>query len=215
MNQLIAIVFLLYSVLPAGAQKKPAIVNLSLTKPEKAILYIGVDNILSVRGEMPGKYFHLERSNGPLELKAGTQLRAILRYETAGRDTFRLYAGDDLIAEKIYEIIPTGNYGAKLDLTNDSVVTKSALIKAKRVVATMPGTYYKPVEKIVLYTITAMQGGRKIKQWKNEGATFSESFATAVSDLPAGTVLHFDGIKISHKTKGLLPVPPFRITLQD
>ena len=215
MNQLIAIVILLFSVFPAGAQKKPAIVNLSLTKPEKAILYIGVDNILSVRGEMPGKYFHLERSNGPLELKAGTQLRAVLRYEAAGRDTFRLFAGDHLIAEKVYEIIPTGNYGAMLALTNDSVVTKSALIKAKKVVATMPGTYYRPGEKVVTYTITALQNGKKIKQWKIEGASFNETFAAAVADLPAGTVLLFDAIKISHKTKGLLPVPPFRITLQD
>lgn len=215
MRNWIVLVFLMLSVQLTNAQKKPAIVNLSLTKPEKAILYIGIDNILSVRGEMPGKYFHLERSNGPLELKAGTQLRAILRYETAGHDTIRLYAGDALIAEKVYEIIPTGNYGAKLALTNDSAVTKETLIKAKRVIATMPGTYYRPGEKVAVYTITATQNGRKLKQWKNEGATFSETFAAAVADLPSGCVLLFDGIKISHKTKGLLPVPPFRITLQD
>lgn len=215
MKKLAALFLCLITVLQMQAQKKPEIVNLSLTKPGKALLYIGIDNILSIRGEMPGKYFRLERSNGPVALKGGTQLRAILRYESTGRDTFRLYAGDQLISEKVYEIVATGNYGARLAQTNDSVLTKTQLIKVKKVEATMPGTFYKPNEKVVAYTITALLNGKKTKQWKIEGSTFNEAFATSVSGLPAGTVLVFDNIKISHKTKGLLPVPSFRITLQD
>ena len=110
-----------------NAQKSPALVNMSLTKPEKAILYTGVDNVLMLKGEVPGKYLQIERSNGPVEWKGGTQLRAVVRYETPGTDTFRVYAGEKVIIEKIFEIKPLGILKAGLKGTRDTLLSATEL----------------------------------------------------------------------------------------
>lgn len=197
------------------AQRPPALVNLRLTRPEKPIMYTGVDNLLALRGELPGKYFRLERSGGPLELKAGTTLTAVLRYTETGTDTFRLYNGEQLILEKIYEIKSTGTYTARLNRMRDTALGRTDLATSGGLELIMPETYYKPAEPIVSYQLTAIVNGRKVKTWKCEGMKFPDDFLPFLQKQPAGAQFHFEEITFRHKTQGLKKTAPVYILLKD
>lgn len=208
-------VLLIYCLQNVQAQKALALVNLSLTRPDKGVMYTGVDNRIAIKGEIPGKYLRLERSNGPVELRAGTQLTAIVRYAETGTDTFRVYSGEELLLEKIYEIKSTGDYAARLHMMRDTSLGKEDLKAAGKLELYMPDTYYKPNEKIVSYSLTAFVNGKKMKTWKCEGNLFPPDFLTFVHQQAAGTQFHFSEILFSHKTKGLQHLKPIRILLKD
>lgn len=206
---------LVYCLQNVQAQKSLALVNLSLTRPEKGVMYTGVDNRIAIKGQIPGKYLRLERSNGPVDLRAGTQLTAIVRYAQTGTDTFRVYSGDELLLEKIYEIKNTGNYAARLHMMRDTSLGKTDIEAAGKLELYMPDSYYKPNEKIVSYTLIAFVNGKKVKTWKCEGKLFPPDFITFVHQQPAGAQFHFNDILFSHKTKGLQHLKPIRILLKD
>lgn len=200
---------------PATAQKTVALVNLSLTRPEKGVMYTDTDNRIMIKGELPGKYIRLERSNGSVDLRAGTQLTALIRYTVTGTDTFRVYSGEELILEKIYEVKNPGKYAARLYMMRDTALGREDLKAAGKLELYMPDTYYKPNEKIVSYTLAAYMNGKRMKTWKCEGNRFPEDFITFVQQQPAGAQFHFENILFSHKTKGIQTAPSIRILLKD
>jgi hypothetical protein len=190
------ILFLLISC-SVNAQKSPALVNMSLTKPEKAILYTGVDNVLMLKGEVPGKYLQIERSNGPVEWKGGTQLRAIVRYEQPCTDTFRVYAGEKLVIEKVFEVKPLGTLKAGLKGTRDTLLSATELATITGLELTMPETYYRPRNKILGYTISIFRDGKKLRVFKMENIAFTEEVKKYFQSLlPASRIL-FEYIQVA------------------
>jgi hypothetical protein len=116
--------FLIISLFTLGghafAQKKPTLINTSLTKPEMAIMYVSVENVIMVYGNIPGKYIRMERSGGPLEVRPGMAMRALLKYTEIGFDTLRVFDNDKLIIEKVYEIKKLSTYAIGIKGTRDS-----------------------------------------------------------------------------------------------
>lgn len=180
----------------AFAQKKPTLINTSLTKPEMAIMYVGVENVIMVYGNIPGKYIRMERSGGPLEVRPGMAMRALLKYTEIGFDTLRVFDNDKLIIEKVYEIKKLSSYAIGIKGTRDSILTKDEFLKAKSLELFMPGGYYKPKQKISSYTITISNESGKVLQKVNvEGTTFSEALELHLDKLKTGTSLLFSDIK--------------------
>lgn len=214
-NRYLLLLCLLLPLTLCVAQRPPALVNLRLTRPEKPIMYTGVDNLLALRGELPGKYFRLERSGGPVELKAGTTLTAVLRYTETGTDTFRLYSGEQLLLEKTYEIKSPGTYAARLSRMRDTALGRADLAAAGGLELIMPETYYKPAEPIVSYKLTAVVNGRKVKTWTCEGMKFPDDFLPFVQQQAAGAQFHFEEITFRHKIQGLKKTAPVYILLKD
>jgi len=183
---------------PLQAQKAATIINASLTKPEKAIMYIGVNNVIRLYGEIPGKYIRLERSGGPLELKAGTGIQTTLKYTSEGHDTLRIYDNEKLIIEKVYEVRALGKYEIGIKSIRDSVVTLTELLKAKELEVYMPGEYYRPKAKVTSFIIR-LENLKNKKQEKIQviGNNFTKSIEAIKQNLVAGSFLVFEKIKIS------------------
>ena len=194
----------------ATAQKKPTLINTSLTKPEMAIMYVGVENAIMVYGEIPGKYIRMERSGGPLEVRPGMAMRALLKYTEVGFDTLRVFDNDKLIIEKVYEIKNLGTYAIGLKGTRDSVLTKEEFLKSKSLELYMPGGYYKPKQKISSYTVFIYSATKKLLKKIN---VLGNEFINLMKDdneiiLP-GCIIEFNNFNITsqnetiHTLKGL------------
>ena len=205
--------FLLYHI--AFAQKKPTLINTSLTKPEMAIMYVGVENVIMIYGEIPGKYIRMERSGGPLEVRPGMAMRALLKYTEVGFDTLRVFDNDKLIIEKVYEIKNLGTYAIGIKGTRDSVLTKEEFLKAKSLELFMPGGYYKPKQKISSCTITISSETGKVLQKVNiEGINFSTPLELHLDKIQAETSLLFSDIKDILGDNSVKKFNPFKIKIK-
>lgn len=211
--------FLIISILLYGghafAQKKPTLINTSLTKPEMAIMYVGVENVIMVYGNIPGKYIRMERSGGPLEVRPGMAMRALLKYTEVGFDTLRVFDNDKLIIEKVYEIKKLSSYAIGLKGTRDSVLTKEEFLKAKSLELYMPGGYYKPKQKISSYTITILsESGKALQKVNVEGTNFYTPLELHLDKIKAGTSIFFSDIKALLGGNSIKKFDPFKIKIK-
>jgi hypothetical protein len=210
MNKYIFTLLLLLLYHVAFAQKKPTLINTSLTKPEMAIMYAGVENVIMVYGEIIGKYIRMERSGGSLEVRPGMAMRALLKYTEVGFDTLRVFDNDKLIIEKVYEIKTLGSYAIGIKGTRDSVLTKEEFLKAKSLELFMPGGYYKPKQKIYSYTIFIYSPNKKLLKKINVlGNEFINSMKDDNEIILPGCIIEFNNFNITsqsetvHTLKGL------------
>jgi hypothetical protein len=210
MNKYIFTLLLLLLYPVAFAQKKPTLINTSLTKPEMAIMYAGVENVIMVYGEIIGKYIRMERSGGSLEVRPGMAMRALLKYTEVGFDTLRVFDNDKLVIEKVYEIKTLGSYAIGIKGTRDSVLTKEEFLKAKSLELFMPGGYYKPKQKIYSYTIFIYSPNKKLLKKINVlGNEFINSMKDDNEIILPGCIIEFNNFNITsqsetvHTLKGL------------
>lgn len=211
--------FLVLSFLLLGgnafAQKKPTLINTSLTKPEMAIMYVGVENVIMVYGNIPGKYIRMERSGGPLEVRPGMAMRALLKYTEVGFDTLRVFDNDQLIIEKVYEIKKLGSYAIGIKGTRDSVLTKEEFLKAKSLELYMPGEYYKPKQKISSYIITiSSESGKVLGKVNVEGVNFYTALEIQLDKIQVGSTILFSDIKAILGDKSIRKFDPFKIKIK-
>ncbi|MBK7683143.1 MAG: hypothetical protein IPJ26_12075 [Bacteroidetes bacterium] len=199
----------------AFAQKKPTLINTSLTKPEMAIMYVGVENVIMVYGEIPGKYIRMERSGGPLEVRPGMAMRALLKYTEIGFDTLRVFDNDKLIIEKVYEIKKLSSYAIGIKGTRDSVLTKEEFLKAKSLELFMPGGYYKPKQKISTYTLTILsESGKVIQKVTVEGINFNAALELHLDKIQPRSSILFSDIKAILGDNNIKKFDPFKIRIK-
>lgn len=185
------VLFMLFS----ATQPEVAILNTSLTQPSMSVVYTGVDNIMNIRGDLKGGALRIERSEGPVSMRPGTSIMFKLRYTSTGKDTFRIFSDDRLLLEKIYEIRTAGSYTVGLTGTEDSLLTAESVKKAGRLSVKMPGTLFRPTEKVVGFSVDLCTPERKIlRKFTMTGSSFSAEFLQALSESPPGTMLVFHTI---------------------
>ena len=211
--------FLIISLFTLGghafAQKKPTLINTSLTKPEMAIMYVSVENVIMVYGNIPGKYIRMERSGGPLEVRPGMAMRALLKYTEVGFDTLRVFDNDKLIIEKVYEIKKLSSYAIGIKGTRDSVLTKEEFLKAKSLELFMPGGYYKPKQKISTYTLTILsESGKVIQKVTVEGINFNAALELHLDKIQPRSSILFSDIKAILADNNIKKFDPFKIRIK-
>ena len=180
-----------------------------------AIMYVGAENVITVFGEIPGKYIRMERSGGPLEVRPGMALRALIKYTEVGFDTLRVFDNDQLIIEKVYEIKKLGSYAIGIKGTRDSVLTKEEFLKAKSLELYMPGGYYKPKQKISSYIITiSNESGKVVGKVNVEGINFYTALEIHLDKIQAGSIILFSEIKAILGDNSIRKFDPFKIKIK-
>lgn len=212
--QLLSVFILSTCIENASAQQKPVILNTSLTEPAKSLAYAGVDNLFLIKGEIPGKYIRIERSGGPLEMRNGMSMKAIVRYAKTGSDTFRIYADDQLVLEKVYQIVPTGPFEVKLNNLKDSVCSSGQFIKSKGLELCMPGTLYKPKGKILSYNLSVIQNGRVRKSFSVESGALPGELLASQDLLSPGTRLVFEKISVQMPGNSISAMKAIRLQIK-
>lgn len=185
----------------AASQPVVTLLNTSLTQPSMAVAYTGVDNIMTIKGDLNGGELRIERSGGPVSMRPGTNIVFKLRYDAPGRDTIRLYSDNRLLVERIYEIQPAAYYSVGLAGTEDTLLSAESVKKAGRLTVKMPGTYFRPAEKVTGFSVDICTSERKIlRKFTITGASFSPELLQDVSERPPGTMLIFHTINTNLAT---------------
>ena len=176
------------------AQVTPDLLNSSLTEPKRKVAYAGVNNIFTIHGELPGKQIRIERSGGPIEIKAGTSLRAFVRFEKPGKDTLRLFVDEKLIVEKPIEILELRTYKAVIRSIEGTSIDAEKLLAGGRLIPVMPGTWYKPSGRIESYRVSLFSTSRNERSFRVDGAAIPTELDAA--SLKSITRVRFDQIRM-------------------
>lgn len=196
-------------------QKNAALINSSLTKPEKAIVYVGVENVITLFGNVPGKYIRMERTGGPLNIRPGVKLRAILKYTETGLDTIRVFDDNKLLLEKVYEIKKLGPYAIGLKGTRDSILTKDQLLKSAGLELYMPNDFYRPKQKISSYTITLFSpSGKAIQKIKVDDIYYADALQPHLDKIQPGAIILFSDLKAVISENNIKNFDPFKIKIK-
>ncbi len=202
-----------YSILTAQAPLR--LLNVSLTNPDEAILYTGVSNLLVLKGEQTGNYLRMERSGGPIEMRAGTAISTRLKYDAEGIDTLRVFNEDKLILEKIYTVKKTGVACACLKNNRDTLVSVEDMMNANTLEVYFAGSSYKPMPVNRGYTATLFsKNGKKLKTIRMEKNTFSDELKLLLKTAEAGTRVVFQNINTLHLPEAQRNISPFSLTIR-
>jgi len=210
--------FAVVAVLPvffAATDPPVSLLNTSLHQPSLPVAYTSVDNIMTIRGDLKGGSLRIERSGGPVSMRPGTSIMFKLRYTSTGKDTFRIFSDDRLLLEKIYEIRTAGSYTVGLTGTEDSLLTAESVKKAGRLSVKMPGTLFRPTEKVVGFSVDLCTPERKIlRKFTMTGSSFSAEFLQALSESPPGTMLVFHTISTNLSAGKNRHIKEFNVVLK-
>ncbi len=193
------------------AQVKPDLLNASLTEPRRKVGYAGVKNIFTLQGDLPGKQIRIERSGGPLEIKAGTSVRAVARFEKPGRDTLRLFVDEKLILEKPIEILELRTYKAVIRGSEGTSITPEKLLAGGRLIPVMPGTWYKPSGRIESYRVTLFVSAKSIKSFRVEGAALPPELDAQA--LKGVTRIRFDQMRMRKEDGSTADLDPLEYSI--
>lgn len=191
---LLSLLLILVLCSASKSQVKPDLLNASLTEPKRRIAYAGVKNVYTIQGELPGKQIRIERSGGPMEIKAGTSVRAIVRFEKPGNDTIRLFVDEKLVVEKPIEVLELRSYKAIVRGTEGMNVAADKLLAGGRLIPVMPGTWYKPSSRIESYRLTLSSTSRSERIFSVDGAALPPELDAA--SLKGVTRIRFDRIRM-------------------
>ena len=199
----------------ASAQKDSIVLlNVSLIHPEKPLMYTRVNNVLLLKGQLPGNNIRIERSVGPITLRPGTSLSAVLQYDSTGTDTIRVFADDQLVLEKTYTVEASGPLSVRLSKQNKDTLTAEELCKAGGLELTMPGTDYRPTSKVTGARITVhLASGKRGSVFRMEGNRFSQEIINHFKTLNSGSTILFDECTTSKK-EDLIKSGAFKVILR-
>jgi hypothetical protein len=196
-------------------QKKATLINTSLTQPDKAIVYMGVENHITLFGEIPGKYIRMERTAGPLNLRPGVKLKTVLKYNETGFDTLRVFDDDKLIVEKVYEIKKLGTFAIGIKGTRDSILSKEEFLKAAQLELYMPDGFYRPKQSISSYTITiSTSNGKVLQKIKVEGISYAEALKLHLDKIQPGVTILFSDVKAILEENSIRLFDPLKIRIK-
>lgn len=199
----------------SSAQSEIKLINLNIVQPEKAIMYAGVINTLLLKGEIPDKSIRIERSSGPVEMRAGTAIRTKLFYTSEGTDTLRVYIDENLILEKVYIIKPLGKAVASLKNNRDTVLSPADIIAAGEPEVYFSDCLYKPVNILHGYRVELQNAkGKKMKSFEIKERKFNEELNTVLLKTESGSKLVFSQIKVELSKEQVLPLDPFTLYLK-
>ncbi len=206
---------LLFQVTATCAQKGVQLLNTSLSKPHEAVMYTGVFNHIVVKGDVPGKHLLLERSGGPLEMRAGTAIRTKLFYKEPGTDTLRLYAGDSLIIEKIYTIRTLGPAAASLKNNRDSLVSTEAILEANELEVYFVNSLYKPIPANRGCTVEIYNAQqKKVISLRLADKIFTDEFRKELMKAGSGFRIVFSNINCLLNQKTIPDIKPLSLYIK-
>ncbi|MBL0097992.1 MAG: hypothetical protein IPP46_16975 [Bacteroidetes bacterium] len=177
------------------AQSVPVLINANLTQPDSAVMYTSVTNTLVLKGIAESDNIRLERTGGPIEMRAGTAIRARLVYREKGSDTIRVYSDQKILLEKIYDVRLLGKPIAALKNFRDSMASVAEILTANELEVYFTGNMYKPIPASRGFTVDIYNKDRKkIKSLRMEKNTFSEELKEQLKKRRAVTLLYFRNI---------------------
>ncbi len=191
MFRLAFIILLLVNLTTFG---QTSIQNISLTNPDLNIFYVGVDNIVEVKGLGRDTTIKIVSATGQVSKWSD---KFIVRHSFATNDTLSIYVSDKLVAKKFYEIKKIGDPIVRLGNITDTTATIQEILSDKKINAVIPDCYYDHRFRVLRFSIiiTNNNGVQVFQQEDIQNNELPKKVSKLISKLHSG-----DKIKLTEIT---------------
>ena len=164
--------------------------NLNLTKPDTNILYIGLENNLTI-SNIKETHFRIESTSSDIDTNFG---RISIYPRFRNYDTLRIFDKKKLILQQVFKLVKLPDPEILVSGRKDSIILKEILLGTPRLNTYLPNCLY-----IYPYTITSFE--LNIQKQKNSQITLSATcneynidMKEEIEHLHSGDILIFKNI---------------------
>jgi hypothetical protein len=181
MHLLIALILIVINVTVCA---QISIQNISLTNPSLNILYVGVDNIIDVKGLDTNNTYTIVSATGKVANWANNY---VVRHTLATTDTLRLYQSNKLVVEKTFDIHKIGNAITRLGNVTDTSTTVQRILSNTKIYILLPNCFYKHFFSIRSFDIILVQKkGAQLFEEEIQGDQLTVKAINSISKLKSG-----------------------------
>ncbi|MFI5218334.1 MAG: GldM family protein [Bacteroidia bacterium] len=184
-------------LIPWTLYAQPEIKNISLTTPDSAILYTGVENKMEVSGVSDKAYLRLKSGKG--EVKRNTSSPSVfnVRVSNTGSDAIEVYESSKLVLTKPFEVRALADPVPMLAHFADSVAVDS-IVKYPTLNILLPGCYYKHEYSILYFFPKVLYGKGKVEIfYKTHGNRLNDEQTKFIKRLKRGDKIVFTEIMVT------------------
>jgi hypothetical protein len=189
------------------------LINKSATNSSIAILYIGAENIIQVKGNKGFSNYSLEVSgtNSKVEkLETDKYLVRVYRMDTC---TITMKSNGKQLFSKQYKTETIPYPIAIAAATRDTIISKSKLLLNPFLTVILPDCYYADNRRVIGFQTAFISKGDSTHT-TSPCYLFSEEQLKLTNQLKKGDKIWFDNIRASCSSGRTLALKPFAITIE-
>lgn len=168
-----------------------SIKNISLTRPDTNLLYIGMRNVLSISG-VDLKRCEVTATNSKIDTTGGI-ISIIPQYEEK-YDTLTVISKNKVLIKKNYIILKLPNIDFKISNSRDSVIIKEVLISFPYMSAFLPYCLFKHSYRITSFDLKIQRTNQREIFYKAISNKYTREMIDEIKSLKSGDKLFFNNI---------------------
>jgi GldM C-terminal domain len=189
MRRLCKLIFFLLVANAANAQVQ--LLNTSLIKPDSAILFLGVENKLSLIGIKWNSSINCTSSKCAIDTFTGF---IIAKPHLIGLDTLRIFDAKSKVFEKVFRIDTLPNPTMLIAGSADTVLYKEAFAAVPNIAIVYANCLFKSKARVTEFEMTIVKKDTSIYRIYTRGYFFSEEALSKIELLKRGDKIVFDNI---------------------
>lgn len=210
------ILYLLFIPLTILAQAD--IKNTSLTNPNLALLYMGIENRITVSGLENDTTLKLTSAAGQVvEFKWNNDPRLFfVKINYADTDTLKLYQDDELLLTRVYQVKEIGYPIPQLGDIADSIAIIQQILENPTLNVVIPDCYFDHRFRVFCFKVTFLKAkGDTLKTFdRTNGNQLTNAQTKIIGDLKPGNKIAFTEITATCPDCALRRLNPLTITIK-
>ena len=170
--------------------------NVSLIDPSLSILYIKVENDISLSGSVIDSNTRLTSATGRVFEYPHNEGFSVVPHYASTSDTLRLYQANELILTKVYELRRLENPITQLGVISDTIASLQQVLENPNLNIVIPDCHYDHNFWVIGFTMTLVQAnGDTLKSFSGtSGNQLTDTQLGYIRDLRPGDKLAFTEI---------------------
>jgi GldM C-terminal domain len=189
MGRLCTLIFFFLVANAAHAQVQ--LVNASLTKPDSAILFLGVENKLLLSGIKWNSSINCTSSKCAIDTYTG---HIIAKPDLTGLDTLRIFDAKSKVFEKVFRIDTLPNPTMLIAGSADTFLYKEAFAGVPNIAIVYTNCLFKSKARVTEFEMTIVKKDKSIYRIYTRGYLFCEEALSKMQLLKRGDKIFFDSI---------------------
>lgn len=160
---------------------------MSLTSPDSAILYVGVENKIEVTGLNEKAYIRLKSGKGEISRKNLSPSIFNVQVSSVGTDAIELYHNNKLILTRAFQIRTLTDPVPLFGNLTDSTATLQEIILNPTINVSLPNCYYNHDYRVIYFKTTILSSKGRVEVFdRTNGNRLTKDQIKSINQLKKG-----------------------------
>lgn len=213
LNKLVFLAFANLVLLPVYSQSQLNITNAILTNKEANIVYIGIQNPITIEAAQPADFQVTAQKS---KIKIGANGDYVAMPTEPGTDSFHIVQNGKIILTKVFSAEYLPALGARLAGIVSNTASVAEVLASNKLVSAAGETLLKLNYQVLSYTIVVKSNTPETNALKIENCSdlLTEKAFAVISQLKPGDTITFENIIAGNGNRQPATLPPLIITIK-